>query len=113
MFRRKYKMKKNILLAIAILSFTTSFTQPKQAGNSANNSNGVVVANDTCKKIDDYLTMLEKEKNFSGGLLIIKDGNKIFCTGVTDGQIMSIKYPSHQTHWLQWVASQKLLLLLQ
>ena len=30
------------------------------------------------KLIDDYLTKLEKEKNFSGGLLIIKDGKTIF-----------------------------------
>lgn len=74
-------MKAIILLAIAILSLTTSCTQPKQANNSTPDSNGVIVANDTCKKIDDYLVTLEKEKNFSGGLLIIKNGIKIFCKG--------------------------------
>lgn len=37
--------------------------------------------NDTCRKIDDYLTKLSQEKNFSGGLLIIKDGKKIFSKG--------------------------------
>ena len=41
----------------------------------------VVITNDTCKKIDSYLSQLEKEKNFSGGLLIIKDGEKIFSKG--------------------------------
>ncbi|MBK7816328.1 MAG: beta-lactamase family protein [Sphingobacteriaceae bacterium] len=31
--------------------------------------------------MDDYLTKLSGEKNFSGGLLIIKDGKKIFSKG--------------------------------
>ncbi len=36
---------------------------------------------DNAKLIDDYLTKIEKEKNFSGGLLIIKDGKTIFKKG--------------------------------
>ncbi|MEP6713199.1 MAG: serine hydrolase [Ferruginibacter sp.] len=40
-----------------------------------------MAANDTCKKIDEYLSQIEKEKNFSGGLLIIKNGEKIFSKG--------------------------------
>ena len=42
---------------------------------------GVVIANDTCKAIDKYLTQLATDKSFSGGLLIIKDGKKIFSKG--------------------------------
>ena len=41
----------------------------------------VVYSNDTCKNIDQYLSKLESEKNFSGGLLIVKDGKKIFSKG--------------------------------
>ncbi|HRH61148.1 MAG TPA: serine hydrolase domain-containing protein, partial [Chitinophagaceae bacterium] len=40
-----------------------------------------VINNDTCKLIDSYLTKLENEKGFSGGLLIVKDGRKIFSKG--------------------------------
>lgn len=47
----------------------------------AQNNSATIIANDTCKKIDTYLSQLEKEKNFSGGLLIIKDGKKIFSKG--------------------------------
>jgi CubicO group peptidase (beta-lactamase class C family) len=36
---------------------------------------------DRKKLIDDYLTKLSVEKNFSGGLLIIKDGQKFFSKG--------------------------------
>jgi CubicO group peptidase (beta-lactamase class C family) len=41
----------------------------------------VVSNNDTCKNIDKYLTQLAADKNFSGGLLIVKDGKKIFSKG--------------------------------
>jgi len=37
--------------------------------------------NDTCTIIDNYLTKLSAGKNFSGGLLIVKDGKKIFSKG--------------------------------
>ena len=74
-------MKKIILFSIAFLSLTASFTQPKYGDNSNGNFKEVIVAGDTCQKIDEYLTQLEKEKNFSGGLLIIKNGSKIFCKG--------------------------------
>ena len=74
-------MKKIILFSIAFLSLVASFTQPKYGDNSNGNFKEVIVAGDTCQKIDEYLTQLEKEKNFSGGLLIIKNGSKIFCKG--------------------------------
>jgi CubicO group peptidase (beta-lactamase class C family) len=44
-------------------------------------NDGVVILTDTGKLIDKYLTTLASEKNFSGGLLIIKDGRKIFSKG--------------------------------
>lgn len=37
--------------------------------------------NDTLHKIDLYLRGLEKNKNFSGGLLIVKNGQQIFSKG--------------------------------
>jgi CubicO group peptidase (beta-lactamase class C family) len=43
--------------------------------------NGIVIDNDTCRKIDEYLTGLQNKANFSGGLLIIKDGKKNFNKG--------------------------------
>ena len=70
-------MKKNILLiltAISVLSCTTNSQQVYTSGE-------VVAGNDTCKAIDTYLTQLAADKNFSGGLLIIKDGKKIFSKG--------------------------------
>lgn len=48
--------------------------------NSVQHSDDVI-ANDTCRTIDNYLTQLSKEKNFSGGLLIIQNGKKIFSKG--------------------------------
>ena len=43
--------------------------------------NTTVLANDTCKMIDNYLLQIAGDKHFSGGLLIIKDGKKIFSKG--------------------------------
>jgi CubicO group peptidase (beta-lactamase class C family) len=42
---------------------------------------GLVSANDTAAKIDRYLTQLAAERSFSGGLLIIKDGQTFFSKG--------------------------------
>jgi CubicO group peptidase (beta-lactamase class C family) len=41
----------------------------------------IVAANDTCRLINGYLEDLEKNSNFSGGLLIIRKGEKIFSKG--------------------------------
>ena len=54
------------------------------AGSNAQqntNSTAIIAVNDTCKIIDQYLTQLSADKSFSGGLLIIKDGKKIFSKG--------------------------------
>ncbi|HKO81535.1 MAG TPA: serine hydrolase [Chitinophagaceae bacterium] len=52
-----------------------------QAITKENSTNEIIIANDTCKLIDKYLTQLADSLNFSGGLLIIKDGTKIFSKG--------------------------------
>ena len=65
-------MKKIALLTL-LLSLITSFAKAQQSA--------AIVANDTGKIIDQYLTQLANEKNFSGGLLILKDGKKIFSKG--------------------------------
>lgn len=67
-------MKKIILLAGTAFALMIGCSQ----GTS---SNETVAANDTCKAIDQYLTRLRTEKNFSGGLLIIQNGKKVFCKG--------------------------------
>ena len=64
-------MKKNSFAFISVFFMMVTLAQQK----------GVVIANDTCKAIDKYLTQLATDKSFSGGLLIIKDGKKIFSKG--------------------------------
>lgn len=73
-------MKKIILLAI-VIGLITACSNNTKNGNPGNAKNNVVISNDTCKLIDEYLTKLANEKNFSGGLLIVKDGRKIFSKG--------------------------------
>lgn len=70
-------MKKIILLSI-VIGFTTACLNNSNTSNTDNSTNSVVISNDTCTLIDNYLTKLANEKNFSGGLLIVKDGKKIF-----------------------------------
>ena len=69
-------MKKVMLLAI-IVCWAINCLNAQQ--NSP--SNTAIVANDTGKIIDQYLTNLTTEKDFSGGLFILKDGKKIFSKG--------------------------------
>ena len=65
-------MKKIIILVLLIFSNIYGYAQQ---------NTGFVNNNDTCRVIDNYLTQLATDKNFSGGLLIIKDGKKIFSRG--------------------------------
>ena len=74
-------MKKTIFLVTVVIGLATSCSNSNRTDNSDNSTNQVVVVNDTCKVIDKYLTQLVADKNFSGGLLIIKDGKKIFSKG--------------------------------
>ena len=69
-------MKKIIILGTVVIGLITACSNSVQTDNADNFTN-----NDTCKAIDKYLTQLAADKNFSGGLLIIKDGKKIFSKG--------------------------------
>lgn len=71
-------MKKLLLLSL-ILGLVGACSSKKN--NSADAANSGVIDNDTCTLVDNYLIKLSTEKNFSGGLLIIKDGKKIFSKG--------------------------------
>ncbi len=73
-------MNKIILLSI-ITGLITSCLNNSKTDNSNNKTSNEIISNDTCKLIDRYLTKLATEKNFSGGLLIVKDGKKIFSKG--------------------------------
>lgn len=64
-------MKKILLLTSAIVGLLCTLSYAKQTNH----------LNDTCQLIDAYLTGLSTDKNFSGGLLIIKNGKKIFSKG--------------------------------
>jgi CubicO group peptidase (beta-lactamase class C family) len=72
---------KILLLLISVLSLIMASKNNKKAGNVDIIQNTEVIGYDTCKIIDNYLKKLSAEKNFSGGLLIIKNGNKIFSKG--------------------------------
>jgi CubicO group peptidase (beta-lactamase class C family) len=60
-------MKKLILLSI-LIGLTTAWSN-------------LYPTNDTCQLIDNYLTKLSSENNFSGGLLIVKDGRILIKRG--------------------------------
>ncbi len=67
-------MKSIIFILTILLTFDhLSFAE--------NDKSEFVYQNDTCKKIDSYLSKLSVDKNFSGALLIVKDGRKIFSKG--------------------------------
>ena len=70
------------LAKIPIIYFTFFLFITSSCNLSGNNkANYGIEQNDTLNKIDTYLTQLEKNKNFSGGLLISKNGKKIFSKG--------------------------------
>ncbi|MGB3079117.1 MAG: serine hydrolase, partial [Saprospiraceae bacterium] len=73
-------MKILFLLSIAV-SLKATCLHSNQAYNPESRTSGLEINNDTSKLIDQYLTNLALEKNFSGGLLIVKDGKKIFSKG--------------------------------
>jgi CubicO group peptidase (beta-lactamase class C family) len=74
-------MNKIILPFTILVLITISCFGIKQGDNFNNVADEPVGTNDTCRIIDKYLAQLATTKNFSGGLLIIKDGKKIFCKG--------------------------------
>jgi len=69
------------IIFIAIIGLSASCSNIKQTDKSYKTKNEVACNNDTCKLIDDYLSKLSVEKNFSGALLIVKNGEKIFSKG--------------------------------
>ena len=69
-----------MLLSI-LISLTNACSNNNKTGNSDSTTNSVLISNDTCKLIDNYLSKLSNEINFSGGLLIVKDGKNIFSQG--------------------------------
>jgi CubicO group peptidase (beta-lactamase class C family) len=73
-------MKKLLLLLLVIALVAGCSTQKKKNNQAAVLSTGFI-DNDTCKLIDNYLLKLAADKKFSGGLLIIKNGEKIFSKG--------------------------------
>lgn len=70
-------MKKNEILFTLLLNLIMQSLQL----TASDNKGQIVAANDTCQRIDRYLTNLEKEKGFSGGLLIIRNGETVFSKG--------------------------------
>ena len=76
-------MKRFLSFFLILLSLLSGFVQVRaQLGPDPDSrSAGVVLVNDTCRLIDQYLTQLEASHHFSGGLLIIRDGKKIFSKG--------------------------------
>lgn len=74
-------MKQHLLLSIMLIGLTTHCSNPKQDTQGNSHLSETVFENDTCKRIDNYLTQLVTDKGFSGGMLIIKNGEKIFSKG--------------------------------
>jgi len=73
-------MNRIILLSL-LVALTTSCTDNVKSAKPEISTASFLADNDTCKLIDKYLSKLSTENNFSGGLLIIKNGAKIFSKG--------------------------------
>ncbi len=74
------KMKKYYVLCMLAGFFLACSNKEKDVNKDAQTDHEIVL-NDTCRLIDNYLTKLSKEKNFSGGLLILKGQQIIFSKG--------------------------------
>ena len=64
---------KHIIFLLIITNWATACVNSQKSSNA--------IANDNCPIIDNYLSKLAIEKNFSGGLLIIKDGKQLLSKG--------------------------------
>ena len=62
---------KNTLFLLILMTWAIACVNGQKQGN----------ATDNCPIIDSYLEKLAKEQNFSGGLLIIKDGKQLLSKG--------------------------------
>ncbi len=76
-------MKNTLLVFFLALLFLNGCKSKSenQSSDKQNISSESVADNDTTNQIDDYLTDLSAKKHFSGGLLIIQNGEKIFSKG--------------------------------
>lgn len=72
---------KKILLYLITTSIFAACSNNVKTDISDNAIAAEIIVNDTVKKIENYLNKLSAEKNYSGGLLIIKDEKKIFSKG--------------------------------
>ncbi len=77
----KIEIVSKLFLYFPAIIFFIFFFNTGEAQTNISVLGEVVSKDDTCQKIDKYLTTLSKEKSLSGGLLIIKDGKKIFSKG--------------------------------
>jgi CubicO group peptidase (beta-lactamase class C family) len=84
---RIFKLQVPVLLFWVALYSTFS-----TAGNLVIGVKDSGLTNDTCQLIDSYLSQLARDKNFSGGLLIVENGKKIFCKGYGFAD-RELKYP--------------------
>ena len=70
-----------LLILPVIITFLTACSATTEKGNVGRPTGGFFIDNDTCRLIDTYLTTLTREKGFSGGLLIVKNGKAILNKG--------------------------------
>ncbi|MFN8396050.1 MAG: serine hydrolase domain-containing protein [Bacteroidia bacterium] len=83
----KIQIRPPHIVASLLLLISLSACEPK--GNSQNSTpadslaaaSTEIVVGDTAKMIDSYLSQLVKDKGFSGGLLILRNGQKILSKG--------------------------------
>jgi len=74
-------MIKKIIFIISLLSCAAAFACDKRTSCPDDVSEIFQNEKDTINLIDSYLTKLTVDKNFSGGLLIVKDGKQLLCKG--------------------------------
>jgi CubicO group peptidase (beta-lactamase class C family) len=72
---------KIFLIISTLITLIIPGTNNPFTGNTYDSQSIGITKNDTCKLIDNYLTKLSVEKNFSGGILIINKGKKFFSKG--------------------------------
>ena len=58
------------------MNWVTACSNNQKTDNHIN-----ILSPDNCQLIDDYLTKLAVEQNFSGGVLIIKEGKQLLSKG--------------------------------
>ena len=67
---------KFFIYVLLLMNWVTACSNNQKTDNHIN-----ILSPDNCQLIDDYLTKLAVEQNFSGGVLIIKDGKQLLSKG--------------------------------